>query len=110
MFEMKLHSDPFEMIKNGSKTIEMRLNDEKRQLIKIGDIIVFTNSSTGETLKTEVVALHKFNSFEELYQNFDKISLGYKEEDVANYKDMEQYYSVDEQTKYGVLGIEIKRL
>ena len=45
--EMKLHSSPFEMIKSGKKTIELRLYDEKRQLIKEGDIIIFTNTSNG---------------------------------------------------------------
>ena len=32
--EMKLNNGPFERIKNGTKTIELRLNDEKRQLLK----------------------------------------------------------------------------
>ena len=27
--EMKLNNEPFERIKNGTKTIELRLNDEK---------------------------------------------------------------------------------
>ncbi len=27
--EMKLNNEPFECIKNGTKTIELRLNDEK---------------------------------------------------------------------------------
>ena len=31
--EMKLNVEPFDKIKNGKKTIELRLNDEKRQLI-----------------------------------------------------------------------------
>ena len=35
--EMKLHNSAYEMIKNGSKDIEMRLNDPKRQQIQIGD-------------------------------------------------------------------------
>ena len=29
MHEMKLNNGPFERIKNGTKTIELRLNDEK---------------------------------------------------------------------------------
>ena len=45
---MKLNPYPFEMIKSGQKTIELRLLDEKRQLIKVGDTIVFTNTSTNE--------------------------------------------------------------
>ena len=36
--EMKLNNSPFERIKNGTKTIELRLNDEKRQLLKINRI------------------------------------------------------------------------
>ena len=34
---MKLWPNPFRKIKEGIKTIELRLNDEKRQLIKIND-------------------------------------------------------------------------
>ena len=36
---MKLNESPFERIKNGTKTIEFRLYDEKRQQIKVGDKI-----------------------------------------------------------------------
>ena len=52
---MKLNPAPFEMIKSGQKTIELRLYDEKRQLVNIGDEIVFTNMVTGETLQTKVL-------------------------------------------------------
>ena len=31
--EMKLNNGPFEQIKNGTKTIELRLYDEKRKLL-----------------------------------------------------------------------------
>ena len=86
---------------------EMRLNDEKRSLIKEGDIIEFENRATKEKLKTKVIKLHKFDNFEELYKHFDKISLGYAEDEIADSKDMEQYYPQDKQEKYGVLGIEI---
>lgn len=30
--QMKLNNEPFESIKNGTKTIELRLYDEKRRL------------------------------------------------------------------------------
>ena len=35
MHEMHLDHEPFELIKNGKKTIELRLNDKKRQLLYI---------------------------------------------------------------------------
>lgn len=42
---MKLQSRPFEAIANGSKTIELRSFDVKRQQVKIGDEIEFTELS-----------------------------------------------------------------
>ena len=75
---MRLHKGPFELIKNGSKTIELRLYDEKRQMINVGDTITFENRSDGDKIKVKVIALHKYPNFEELYKHFDKVSMGYK--------------------------------
>ena len=108
--EMKLNNEPFECIKNGTKTIELRLNDEKRKLLTAGDYIEFTNRVTNEKLLVEVIDLFKYNSFEELYKHFNKIEMGYSINEEANPKDMENYYSKEEQEKYGVLGIKIKKL
>lgn len=105
---MRLHKEPFELIKNGSKTIELRLYDEKRQMINIGDTIIFENRSDGDKIQVKVIALHKYPSFEELYKHFDKISMGYKEDEEVDSKDMELYYSSEEQSKYGVVGIEME--
>ena len=100
------------MIKSGKKTIELRLFDEKRQQVKVGDKIVFTNTSTGETLNTTVLKLHRFDSFEELYKSLPLLKCGYTAENVDNAKpsDMEQYYSIEEQNQYGVVGIELELL
>lgn len=105
---MKLKPSPFEAIKNGTKDIEMRLNDEKRQVIKIGDIIEFTNTESSETIRVTVLNKHHFNSFNELYKEFDKIRLGYKKNEIAHPRDMEMYYPADEIVQNGVVGIEIK--
>ena len=37
--KMKLNESPFERIKDGTKTIEFRLYDDKRKKVKIGDEI-----------------------------------------------------------------------
>ena len=108
--EMRLHNSPFKLIKNGTKTIELRLNDEKRRLIKVGDIIRFTNRVTLEELDAEVINLYSYPSFEELYKHFDKVSMGYKEDEEANPDDMGQYYTKENQEKYGVIAIEIKKV
>ena len=107
--EMKLHAAPFEKIKSGEKTIELRLYDEKRQQIQQGDRITFTNTSTGERLTATVKKLLRFDSFAELYAALPLLQCGYTAEDfdTAHPTDMEAYYSAEEQKKYGVVGIEL---
>lgn len=39
--KIKLRKIYYEMIKSGAKIYEGRLNDEKRRLISVGDIITF---------------------------------------------------------------------
>lgn len=100
----------FTLIKNKEKTIEMRLNDEKRQNIKRFDEIEFTNLKTNEKIYVWVKQLHPFKSFDELYAHFDKKALGYHEDEIALPSDMEQFYSKENIEKYGVLGIEVELL
>ncbi|MBQ8029568.1 MAG: ASCH domain-containing protein [Clostridia bacterium] len=108
--KMKLNAAPFEKIKSGKKTIELRLFDEKRQAIRVGDKIVFTNTATGETQSATVLNLHRFDSFEELYEALPLLKCGYTEKEIEKAKpsDMEKYYSPQEQRKYGVVGIELR--
>ena len=106
---MKLNPAPFEIIKSGKKTIELRLFDEKRQKIKVGDEIIFTNTVSGEMLSRTVKGIHIFESFYELYKSLPLLKCGYTEDDVdsASPLDMEKYYSIDEQKNFGVVGIEL---
>jgi len=107
---MRLDDGPFNKIKDGSKTIEMRLYDEKRKKVKPGDKIIFTNRSNGETVKVEVVDICTYSNFEELYKHHGKKSLGYSNDDIASPADMNVYYPVEEVAKYGVVAIEVKTL
>ena len=106
--KMNLWDDSFEAIKEGWKTIEMRLDDEKRSLIKVNDVIEFTNTKTNETMSCLVLKLYHYKTFNELYKNHSKLSIGYKENEVANPDDMLVYYTIEDINKYGVLGIEIR--
>ena len=107
---MKLFKSPFEKIRSGQKTIELRLNDEKRQRIQVGNYIEFTQTETKEKIVAEVIGLYRFESFAELYQELPLLKCGYTEDtvDSAKPEDMDKYYSGEEQRKYGVIGIEIK--
>lgn len=105
---MKLQAEPFEKIKLEQKTIELRLYDEKRQQIRVGDTITFQCGE--ESLAVKVRALHRFPDFKALYEVLPKEKLGYGEGEIADPKDMEQYYTPQQQEQYGVLGIEIERI
>ena len=60
LHKMRLNESPFERIKNGTKTIEFRLYDEKRSQIKIGDKIEFSKlPELQETILVEVLELYK---------------------------------------------------
>ena len=52
---MKLQNVPFKQIKDGSKIIEVRLNDEKRKTLEINDIIIFSNIKTNEQLEKKII-------------------------------------------------------
>ncbi|MFI3242470.1 MAG: ASCH domain-containing protein [Alphaproteobacteria bacterium] len=107
MHIMKVDEKYYNLLKSGQKTIELRLFDEKRSLINIGDEIEFSNSvNNSDNFKTKVVALHKANSFDELCNIIDitKASFETKEELL---KVLEQFYPIEKQHQYGVVGIEI---
>lgn len=107
---MKLRREPFEKIASGRKTIELRLYDEKRQQIKVGDHIRFT--CDGDGLLTAVTELYVFDSFEALYEALPLTACGYAAEELcaASPRDMEAYYSPTEQARFGVVGIKIEVL
>ncbi|MFZ3011649.1 MAG: ASCH domain-containing protein [Minisyncoccia bacterium] len=105
---MQLATEYFNKIRNGIKTIECRLFDEKRKLLKIGDVIEFVNAGNEEEkIKSEIVALHKFSNFSELLDCFPITIFGgeNKEQFLSVLK---KFYSDEDEKKYGVVGIEIK--
>ena len=111
--EMTLWNAPFEAIQSGHKTIEMRLYDEKRKQIAVGDFIHFQNlDQPSETIMVKVLALHLFDNFASLYANLPLEKCGYTEATAKNASpsDMDVYYPKERQALYGVVGIEIERI
>ena len=106
---MNLNPEPFEAIKSGRKTVEMRLNEEKRRYIDDGDYILFINTETKEELHVKVKGRREYPNFHELYANHDKISIGYTEDEVANPLDMLEYYTEEQIKKHGALAILIEK-
>ena len=106
LHHMKLNPGPFEKITNGSKVIEIRLNDEKRRLLKIGDAIEFQlmNDETKKIL-TKIKDLSIFPSFKETFSAFPPHEYGSSSQD--EYVKMYEIYSPEEEKRFGVLAIRI---
>lgn len=107
--EMKLTNLPFNQIKEGSKFIEVRLNDEKRKALEVGNVIIFRNLSTNELLEKEITSLQTYASFKELYNAYDSILLGARGYSLLEYEQsMYEYYSKEQEKEYGVLAIHLR--
>ena len=104
LHKMKLNESPFERIKNGTKNIEFRLFDEKRQQIKIGDQIEFSKlPDLQEKLLVDVTQLYREDTFERLFKKLYNDEKEIKRKTESMYK----YYSQEEEKKYGVIGIKV---
>lgn len=105
MHRLHLNALSFGLVKQGVKTIEARLYDERRQRIGIGDEITFISRDDNQTIVVTVSKLHRASTFHELFAQIDPIRFG-GESALENEKAIEQYYSYSDQQQYGVLGIE----
>lgn len=108
--EMRLNNEPFNKIKEGTKIVELRLLDEKRKALRIGDKIIFTNRANNEKIDVIITNLFKADNFAPIYEKYSKVETGYNEEEPSNPEDMEKYYTKDEIKKYGCLAIEIEKV
>lgn len=108
--EMKLQPEYYNFILNGTKRIEIRLNDEKRKRIKVGDTIKFLKEpELKESFEVKVLDLYKYKTFEDMFKDFDISLLADKsmtKEELI--KVLEQFYTKEKQKEYGVLGIRIE--
>ena len=109
LHKMRLNNKPFSAIIDGKKTIELRLNDEKRQKVCVGDFIEFKNiNAPGRLVTVRVTALHRYDSFEELFKVLPKEKCGFRADEEIPADHMDSYYSPEKQKEYGALGIEFR--
>jgi len=105
---MKLQSGPFDSIKSGQKTIEVRLYDEKRSEVKLGDVIIFKREpEQTEIVRAEVIGLLRYRTFIDLANDFSASCFGHADkEDLL--KSIYTFYTKEQEEQYGVLGIRIR--
>lgn len=108
---MNLNESPFEKIASGKKTVELRLYDEKRRKLDIGDYIIFTNlTNKSQRIAVKVKALYRYASFDELFSEISPERCGNEPGTPAENaaEGMRKYYSKEQEEDCGVLGIKVE--
>ena len=110
MLTLNVKQKYYEMLKSGLKNVELRLYDEKRQKIKVGDVVEFRCAENEkDTFLAEVIRLQLAEDFAHLCQKIECNKAGF-ETNEALIKVLEEFYSKERQKEFGVVGIEIKKL
>ena len=113
-FEGTLQSPYYEYVRDGKKIYEMRVNDDKRRKMNIGDKWKFTHA-TDETLpqfETQIMDKKIYKSFEDAIDEtgFEKLlpNAKSKEEAIKIYNAFNNgHYEIDAK-KYGVVRFTLK--
>ena len=111
LHKMTLDPAPFAMIENGAKKYELRLNDEKRQIVRVGDVIRFARSDDDtEILWATVTERRDFPTFAALYADMPLSECGYTPENLsaASPADMDRYYTPEQQQKYNAVAFGVE--
>jgi ASC-1-like (ASCH) protein len=110
MLKLKVKQKYYEMLKSTKKTIELRLYDEKRRQIKLGDVIEFRCvEDEDDKFLAEVVKLHFAEDFAHLCQKIECQKAGFTS-DEALINALEEFYAKERQKEFGVVGIEIRKV
>ena len=108
--EIKVKEQYYNKIQNKEKIYEVRLFDEKRQKIKIGDIIKINKEpQMVESLNAKVIDLLYFKNFKEMANNISAKQIGFdgsSREYIVN--EYHKFYGEQEEQKYGVVAIKIE--
>lgn len=107
---MRLRPEILEKVKSGKKTLELRIYDEKRRKIRLGDEIEFSDmNEIGKKARVRVAGLLRYGKFSDLIQDMPAAYLGYKESEKDYLKaSMYEIYTPEEEAECGVLGIRMR--
>ena len=106
-----LDEDVFKVVKYGTKNVEVRVNDEKRRKLKIGDRITFLKRPDDkESISAIVEDLVYYKDFNDLVKDYNMEELYLKEYSKEDFLTLlKRFYSDDEINKYGVVAIKFKK-
>lgn len=108
--QMGLYGEHFQAIKEGKKIVEVRLNDEKRRSIRVGDSIEFIKvPQQDEILKVQVSTIRKYDTFKAMYED-----ISFKDFDCEGWTMKEmidgtyEIYTPEQENEWGTVAIFIE--
>ena len=108
--KMGLYGEYFQSIIEGKKKVEVRLNDDKRRKIKVGDTIEFTKvPQQDETIRVQVMEIRKYTTFREMYEDIpfeDFACEGWTMQEMMD--GTYEIYTPKQEKEWGVLAITIQ--
>jgi ASC-1-like (ASCH) protein len=110
LYQLKVHEEPFERMQKGERVLEIRLFDEKRQRLKLGDWIEFADANDmKKTIRAEIIGLIRYKTFGDIVDDMPAALLGYEESEKGYLKSsMYEIFTKEEEAANGVLGIRIR--
>ena len=110
MYIMKLKEEFFDQVKSGKKIYEVRLYDEKRQKICVGDTIIFKKMpDLIDGVVTRVVDVKRFETFEQMAQTLSLSSVGFDKKNAAQVSRFyRSIYGKEDEKKYGVVVFKLE--
>ena len=107
---LKLQPRYYESMKNGVKQIELRLFDEKRKNIKIGDEIEFKKEpDLNESFIARVKPILLYENFESLIDDYPiEILSDLNTNKKELVEELNKFYSKQKQEQYNVVGIRVE--
>lgn len=106
---MRLEKKPFELLKSGKKVWEIRLNDDKRKCVGVGDEIVFMKRpELEERLPMIVEEKVPFTNVQRLLDKIDLSEIGDYGNELEFIQQLMTHYTPGEMNEKGLIAFRVR--
>lgn len=108
--EMLIKPEYFYLVAKGEKIYEVRTNDSRRKVMKIGDYIkMLKEPEKKEYLILSIKNKIEFQNFTTLYDFFPKEEVGFKGKSTAEIvNELRRFYTEEQENEVGAVAIEVE--
>lgn len=112
MYIMKVRPEYFEKIKSGKKIYEIRLLDDKRKMLKVGDTVLLKKEpDLFDGIVIRITEIKYFNTFLEMAQRLSIKDIGFEGKTAKEVNDLyHEIYAIEDEVKYGVVALKMEVL